>query len=378
MVSKGKRIGYILSMKEGLPSFNYREMELVEDMGYEIHVLPTKTSKGLYNPKESWTVCKPNVGAAFASTLYWLIARPLTFTKATWTAFGEKALPELALASQFSRHIIRNKIRTIHCHFADRKMFTAYFCNLLTGVPYTVTVHSHELAFYSDRKLFHLALEKCGKVVAICEFNRSFLIERCHLSPDKVVTIRLSAPLNEFRNDPRLKILTVAKLYEYKGLDVLVETIRRLKPEQAVFWLVGDGPVDVRAMARDLIEEGRLRMFGQVDEQVLKVLYASCDIFCLPSKQSSSGQKEGLPVSIMEAMAFSKPVVSTNHAGIPELVESIIVQEGDADGLARALEHYLESCEARTRDGERNRKTVERLHGPDNVRRLAELFEHTV
>jgi len=279
------------------------------------------------------------------------------------------------LACLFSRYIRRIGIPSIHCHFADRKMFTAYFCNLLTGIPYTVTVHSHELTFYSDRELFHRALDRCSKVITVCDFNRDILINRCQLHPQKVVTIRLSLPFDEFRNEQRLKVLTVAKLHEYKGLDILVGAIRKLRDKQIVFWLVGEGPVDVKAMAEDLIAEGKLRLFGQVDEQILKILYSSCDVFCLPSRQSPSGQKEGLPVSIMEAMAFSKPVVSTNHAGIPELVESILVEEGDAEGLARAIEYYMDHNEARTRDGERNKSTVEKLHGPENVKRLTQIFE---
>jgi colanic acid/amylovoran biosynthesis glycosyltransferase len=97
-------------------------------------------------------------------------------------------------------------------------------------------------------------------------------------------------------------------------------------------------------------------------------------VFCLPSKTAPSGQKEGLPVSIMEAMAFSKPVVSTLHAGIPELVDSILVGEDDPEALAGAIRTYLADPALRSRDGARNREKVVRMHGPENVRDLVDAF----
>jgi colanic acid/amylovoran biosynthesis glycosyltransferase len=182
-------------------------------------------------------------------------------------------------------------------------------------------------------------------------------------------------PLDDFKTDDRTKVLTVAKFHDYKGYDTLVDAVRMMKGKRVVFWIVGEGPIDVRGMASDLISAGTVKVFGAVDEELLKILYQACDIFCLPSKTSPSGQKEGLPVSIMEAMAFSKPVVSTAHAGIPELVDTILVPENDPKALADAIEAYMRDPELRNRDGKRNRQAVERLNGPENLDRLVALFE---
>jgi glycosyltransferase involved in cell wall biosynthesis len=77
----------------------------------------------------------------------------------------------------------------------------------------------------------------------------------------------------------------------------------------------------------------------------------------------------------MEAMAFSKPVVSTAHAGIPELVDTILVPENDPKALADAIEAYMRDPELRNRDGKRNRQAVERLNSSENLDRLVALFE---
>jgi len=195
------------------------------------------------------------------------------------------------------------------------------------------------------------------------------------LPPDKVEIIRAQAPLKDFVEDRRMKVLTVAKFYDYKGYDVLVDAARILRDRPVVFWIVGQGPIDVETMASDLITSGTIKILGSVNEDLLKILFQACDVFCLPSKTAPSGQKEGVPMSIMEAMAFSKPVVSTVHAGIPELVERILVPENNPKAIVEALEVYMQNCELRTRDGDRNRLIVERLSDPRNAEKLVALFE---
>ena len=367
-------LAYVLSLKGGLPSFNFREIEEVERRGVSIHLFATKMSPGLYGPKPNWNVHTPRAIKIVPAFFYWLFRRPRTLFHILGEALSDSAMPEFALTLQFSREMSRATISHIHCHFADRKMFTTYFCSELTGVPYTVTVHSHELVFYANRKLFLKSLEHAKKILTVCDYNRDALLSAVRIPAEKVVTIRLYTPLEEFKQDDRTKVLTVAKFHEYKGYDVLVKAARILSADSIVFWIVGEGPVDVRGMAADLVSKGTIKILGPVNEDVLKILYQSCDIFCLPSKTSSTGQKEGLPVSLMEAMAFSKPVVSTRHAGIPELVETVIVPEGDAEAIAAAILAYSKDPVLRRKDGERNRARVKQMHGPETLDRLVHEF----
>ena len=375
MTDPALKIAYVLSLKGGLPSFNFREIAAVEARGYEIHLFPTKISPGLYNPRESWPVHRPKYAKAAAASIYWLCKRPRKSLGLLAEAIHERALPELGLAAQFSIEMKKAQLAKIHCHFADRKMFTAYFCSELVGIPYSVTLHSHELVFYSKKKLFRKALGRSTRVVVQCEYNRNALLSESLVPPEKVEIIRAHAPLEDFAVDRRMKALTVAKFYDYKGYDVLIDAARILKGKDIVFWIVGDGPIDAKTMAADLVAAGSVKFLGAVNEDLLKILYQACDVFCLPSKIAASGQKEGLPMSIMEAMAFSKPVVSTIHAGIPELVESILVAENDPIALARALEAYMKNPDLRKTDGQRNRLRVEKLNGPQNAEKLVALFE---
>ena len=61
-----------------------------------------------------------------------------------------------------------------------------------------------------------------------------------------------------------------------------------------------------------------MTIFGHISDDVLEVLYTYCDIFCMPSRMDRDGVGEGLPVALMEAMSYEKPVVATTHTGIPE------------------------------------------------------------
>lgn len=372
-----KKIAYVLSLKGGIPSFNYRELEAVEKAGWSISIYPTRYSPGLYTPKASWRVYEPSAPAIALSSIYWLGRSPRRFFRALREALGDHALPEFGLALQFARQMRREGVSRVHCHFADRKMFTTYFCSLLAGLPYTVTLHSHELSFYAGRKLFRKGLLGAERIVTVCDFNKKLLHELISIPDEKVETIRLTLPFDEFKTDARMKVLTVAKFHDYKGYDVLVATAGMMKDEQVVFWIVGNGPVPVAEMARDLTRDRKVVLLGSVNETILKMLYQACDVFCLPSKTAPSGQREGLPVSIIEAMAYAKPVVSTRHAGIPELVESILVPENDPNALADGLRSYLSNPELRKMDGKRNRERVVKLHGGDNARELLRLFEET-
>jgi glycosyltransferase involved in cell wall biosynthesis len=127
-------------------------------------------------------------------------------------------------------------------------------------------------------------------------------------------------------------ILTVANLRPPKGLDVLARTAERLHDTNAPWvWLIaGEGPLAM-SLAAELAERGlaeRVRLLGF--RRDVPALLAACDVFCLTSN------REGVPISILEAMAAGKPVVATDVGGVGELV----VESGTPD-VAAACETGL-------------------------------------
>jgi len=132
--------------------------------------------------------------------------------------------------------------------------------------------------------------------------------------------------------DPaRFVVLSVARFYPRKRIDVLLEAARRIEDRVPGFELriVGDGP-----------ENGRLRALaprsavfpGTISRRALAAEYKSCDVFCLPSVQ------EGFGIVLLEAMAAGRAIVAAASAAVPEVVpHALLAPPGDAEGLAQAL-----------------------------------------
>jgi colanic acid/amylovoran biosynthesis glycosyltransferase len=165
----------------------------------------------------------------------------------------------------------------------------------------------------------------------------------------------------------------VARFVEKKGHRTLLKALRLL-PHEYVAWFVGTGPLDVARLADSYGVVDRVRILGRLSDTDLKATYRAATLFCLPSETASSGDREGIPVSLMEAMSYGLPVITTRHAGIPELVPEILIEEGDAVGLAHEIQRVGQDPRLRKVLGQRNRELVSARFSPANVNRLIALF----
>jgi len=110
-------------------------------------------------------------------------------------------------------------------------------------------------------------------------------------------------------------------------------------------------------------------------------LVAGSDVVVLPSLITASGRRDGIPVALMEAMAFARPVVASAVSGIPELVEhersGLLVDPDDDDSLTAALARLAGDTALRLRLGAAGRRRIEAEFEVDrSAARLEELFEH--
>ncbi|MCP1205035.1 colanic acid biosynthesis glycosyltransferase WcaL [Pantoea sp. B550] len=169
--------------------------------------------------------------------------------------------------------------------------------------------------------------------------------------PDKIHVTRMGIEPEKFNFQPRqafhtpLRIVSVARLTEKKGLDVAVKASAILKQRggQFQYTIIGNGDQD--EMMRDFIAregmEDCVSMPGFKPQEEIRRALSEADIFLLPSKTAADGDMEGIPVALMEAMAVGLPVVSTFHSGIPELIENNVsgwlVEEDDPEALAETL-----------------------------------------
>ena len=137
----------------------------------------------------------------------------------------------------------------------------------------------------------------------------------------------------------------VGRLVEKKGARVLIEALERLRDSGGQFLcrIVGEGPQteDMRQHVEKASLDDCVELLGSQPQERVKALFDEADVFVLPCVVAADGDRDGIPVALMEAMALGVPVVSTTVSGIPELIQSerdgILTEPGDAQALADAL-----------------------------------------
>ena len=156
-------------------------------------------------------------------------------------------------------------------------------------------------------------------------------------------------------------VLFVGRLVGYKGLEYLLQAIEQL---EATLVIVGEGMLAGRLTRRSIQSgtKGRVHFTGYVDDEELTAYYHACDVFVLPSVSNN----ETLGVVQLEAMACSKPVVSTNlPTGVPfanvDGETGIVVPPKDAEALAGAIDRLLGDATLRDRFGAAGKQRVQEL-----------------
>lgn len=259
----------------------------------------------------------------------------------------------------------------LHAHWATYPSTSAMWAAARLGVPYSFTAHAHDI-FLED----HLLSEKMRSAafgVTISEYNRRFLAET--VSPAALHCMRIvhcGVVPNDFAfaSEERASgpMLAVGRLDEIKGFRYLIDACQLLASRSVLFRcnIVGDGPL--RPELQQRIDaaglSGQVTLLGALKQEEVRVHLARASMFVLPSVITSRGDRDGIPVALMEAMAVGLPVVSTRVSGIPELIEhgrsGLLADPGDAQGLAHCIEQVLTNPAAGREMALQGRRKVER------------------
>jgi len=208
-------------------------------------------------------------------------------------------------------------------------------------------------------------------------------------APNKVRLQQLSVDTNKYKprksnqNDSgHINILTVGRLVEKKGIELAIDAFSRLHKEYNLrYRIAGDGHlrhrIENKIRALDL--EDKIEMLGLIDQTEVQKELDKADLFLLPSVTSKSGNQEGTPTALLEAQACGVPVVSTLHAGIPEIVldgvTGFLVEEGNVEELALGLKKLLEMPDRWEEMGKEGRQHVLEVHSiPVMTCRLEKLY----
>lgn len=208
-------------------------------------------------------------------------------------------------------------------------------------------------------------------------------------SPEQVVIHRMGVHVSRFDFEPRvsdpqraLRVLSVGRMVEKKGFVHGLAAVAQVhRSGRAIeYTIVGDGPLreSLHAEADRLGVRDRVRFAGPQPRERVYELMQDNDVFLCPSVTAGNGDKEGIPMVLMEAMASGIPVVSSFHSGIPELVEDgvsgLLATEGDHAALAESVLRIAEDPALARGIATNGRRRVEREFDVDMlVTRLASL-----
>jgi glycosyltransferase involved in cell wall biosynthesis len=282
-------------------------------------------------------------------------------------------------------------VRHLHAHFANHPAFVAMLASALSGITYSFTAHAKDIyAVGPTPATWRRQLHNAAFAVTVTEANRDYIEKiagpaACGSLRTLYNGVDLSRPPAAARaGEPnRLRLVCVARLIEKKGVDILLEAIGRLQRTGTAVEcvIVGDGPrrASLEAQAAALgIGESVLFAGAMPHQDVMEQLRAA-EIFVLPCRIASDGDRDALPTAILEAMAAGVPCVSTPVGGIPEMIlqekTGLMVPAEDPPALAAAIRRLLEDDLLRRRMRSAARKRAENLFStPRNVTVLHDWF----
>jgi glycosyltransferase involved in cell wall biosynthesis len=300
-----------------------------------------------------------------------------------------QALGSLGLA----RKLRARGVAHIHAHMANTPTTIAMYAAKQLGIGFSFTGHANDL--FVHRSLLNEKLQRACFVACISDWHRRFYQSIVAVNQDKLPIIRcgvdippleMSAQQSEsskVESTAPFRIVSVGRLVDKKGMDTLIRAIALIDPNHLIRCdIIGDGPL--KPILAELIETLGLRekvfLRGACPNSEVLEAVRQCDVFVLACQRDAvTDDQDGIPVSLMEAMAQSKCVITTNLEPITELViherTGLTFPERDPISLAKVLEFVIADSRSRFRIAAVGRSHVEREFSKvGNVKKLVGFF----
>jgi len=280
----------------------------------------------------------------------------------------------------------------IHCHFGPNGLrgLALREIGALHGKLVT-SFYGYDVAEFPrqrGRDVYTQLFAKGQRFLAISQVMQQKLIE-LGCPSEKILLHRLGVNLEMFTLFPptapldSVRILTISRMTPKKGIEYGLRAVAALVQEgvSVEYTVIGDGPLrpGIERLVDDLGLANVVRLTGWKSRPEIVASLSQSDILLAPSVTAESGDQEGTPVAIMEALACGVPVVSTIHAGIPEVVHDgvsgYLVPERDVSGLVDVIRRLVRDPGLRAVMGQLGRAYIQERHDIGKLSsRLIEIY----
>jgi glycosyltransferase involved in cell wall biosynthesis len=297
---------------------------------------------------------------------------------------------------QIRRVLEENEAQLLHVYFGH---IAVHLLPLILHLhqPTVVSFHGADVLVELDRPHYRAATREmlaAARLVLVRSDSLARGLVALGCPGEKIRLQRTGIPLAEipFRartwpNDGAWRFLQAGRLVEKKGLVTSLRAFAAFQKRNpaAAFTIAGEGPMraTLRARARELGVEERVCFAGFLTQAQLREEFYCAHIFLHPSELGADGNQEGVPNSMLEAMASGLPVFATDHGGIPEAIEDgvsgVLVGERDHAALAQALFDWTNRPEELARVAQAGAEAVAQKFEPRaQVRALEEIYAEAI
>jgi len=292
------------------------------------------------------------------------------------------------------------KIDLIHTHFVVDAIYFRRFTKLF-NVPKICSAYGYDVSSFPN---YFLDLPKYFMKKIFMEYDfflamsedmkQDFLDLGC---PEEKIIVhyygtdirKFYKPRSNYQFNGKFKILSVGTIEEKKAQHLVIEALNLINQyfQNFEYHVVGSGDYLDLCMEKvkkyNLTDKVFFHGYIHYNDRRLIEFYNNSDIFILPSITSKDNDKEGIPGTIVEAMASGLPVISTYHAGIPSIIENrkegILVKEKDVQGLAAAILELAKNEHLRENLGKNAQKrAMEELDLYKGTERLEKIYEEVI
>ena len=298
---------------------------------------------------------------------------PELFAGRTADRVGQLCLRAMTVAALATQRGVDH----LHAHFGSDPTGVALLAGRLSGLPFSFTAHARDIYHTYVGRAEDLALRRrkiaeAAFVVTVSDYNKRHLADLSYPSPAaKIHRLYNGIDLDRIRPPAAARdadrFVAVGRLVEKKGYADLIEACRMLRDRGIAFRceIVGDGPLR-GALEQQIADAGltQVRLLGAMPQESVLDIMAKATALVLPCVVTSTGDRDGLPTVLSEALAAGLPAISTRVSGVPEVIDhehtGLLVAPQDPPALAEAMHNLLAAPQRRLNMGAAGRAKAER------------------